>query len=296
MLNYADQYFLTPYVYPSSWSEDDPVRQVVSLFLVTNIGGYLLYLITATISYLFLYDKRLMEHPLFLPNQIKLEILYTIKSVPLMSVPTNVLFFIEVRGYSKLYDDVGTSKLDLIFILTSVVTFILFTDMCIYWIHRFLHHRSIYKYIHKDHHRWKVPTPYASHAFHPLDGFLQSCPYHIYPFLFPLHKYTYLALFVFVNIWTVSIHDANYKVPDVLKPVVNGSAHHTDHHLFYNYNYGQFFTLWDRIGGSFRNPSSFEGKGPLVEMLKAKSCLNGTKRNGTVRNGYVNEVGNEKID
>ena len=38
-------------------------------------------------------------------------------------------------------------------------------------------------------------------------GFLQSVPYHVYPFLFPLHKGLYLGLFTFVNIWTVSIHD-----------------------------------------------------------------------------------------
>lgn len=75
-------------------------------------------------------------------------------------------------------------------------------------------------------------------------------------------------MFVFVNFWTVSIHDGDYRVPDAIKPFINGSAHHTDHHLFYNYNYGQFFTLWDRLGGSFRNPSAFEGNGPLEDVLK----------------------------
>ncbi len=150
----------------------------------------------------------------------------------------------------------------------SIITFILFTDWQIYWIHRWLHHPLIYKYIHKPHHKWKLPTPFASHAFHPLDGFAQSLPYHIYVFLFPLHKFTYLALYVAVNIWTVSIHDGDYRVPDMLQPIVNGSAHHMDHHLYYNYNYGQYFTLWDRIGGSFKNPSSFEGKGPMDTILK----------------------------
>lgn len=27
------------------------------------------------------------------------------------------------------------------------------------------------------------------------------------------------------------------------------------HHLYFNYNYGQFFTLWDRLGGSYRKPN-----------------------------------------
>lgn len=126
--------------------------------------------------------------------------------------------------------------------------------------------------------RWKVPTPFASHAFHPIDGFLQSCPYHIYPFLFPLHKFTYLLLFVFVNLWTVSIHDGDYRVPKLFRPLINGSAHHTDHHLFYNYNYGQFFTLWDRIGQSFRAPSAWEGESPLAQVLAGTYIK--TKMNG----------------
>src|SRR6218665_1595484 len=153
-------------------------------------------------------------------------------------------------------------------IALSVVAFILFTDCCIYWIHRWLHHRIFYSRLHKPHHQWKVPTPFASHAFHPVDGFLQSVPYHLYVFLFPMHKFTYLFLYVGVNIWTVSIHDGDFRVPEILKPLINGSAHHTDHHLFYGYNYGQYFTLWDRIGGSFRNPSAFEGTGPLDQVVK----------------------------
>ena len=28
------------------------------------------------------------------------------------------------------------------------------------------------------------------------------------------------------------------------------------HHLYFNYNYGQFTTLWDRLGGSYRQPNN----------------------------------------
>lgn len=35
---------------------------------------------------------------------------------------------------------------------------------------------------------------------------------------------------------------------------VNGAAHHVLHHLYFNYNYGQYFTIWDKIGGSYRKP------------------------------------------
>lgn len=39
-------------------------------------------------------------------------------------------------------------------------------------------------------------------------------------------------------------------------PIINGAACHTMHHLYFNYNYGQFTTLWDRLGGSYRQPNN----------------------------------------
>lgn len=282
VLKVADEHVLTPYVYPSTWPEDDLLRQGLSLSAITILGGYFLYLSLACLSYIFIYDKNLMKHPQYLPSQVYLEIEYTCKSVPLMGLFTVPLFMLEVNGYSKLYDNVD-STLGWVFVIISMCAFLFFTDMMIYFIHRGLHHRLVYKHLHKPHHKWKVPTPFASHAFHPVDGFLQSCPYHIYPFLFPLHKVTYLGLFVFVNIWTISIHDGDYRVPTLLRPFINGSAHHTDHHTFFDCNYGQFFTLWDHIGRSFRSPTGYEGKAPRDEVYRN---MNGKNSYGEM-NGKV---------
>lgn len=78
----------------------------------------------------------------------------------------------------------------------------------------------------------------------------------------------YLSLFVFVNIWTISIHDGDYRIPGPLICLINGAAHHVDHHLYFYYNYGQYFTLWDRLGGSYRHPSALLGKGPHDHIRK----------------------------
>lgn len=246
-------------LYPSSMPRDDIWRQTLSLFIITNVGGALLYLTLTTFSYFFIFDHRMLKHPLILPNQVALEIKCALGATPLMAIPTTACFVAEVRGYSMLYDDVNERGYG--FMALSFLLFLLFTDCAIYWIHRWLHHKLIYKHLHKLHHKWKVPTPFASHAFHPIDGFMQSLPYHMFPFIFPLHKGLYLGLFIFVNVWSVMIHDADYRVPKSLQPIINGSAHHTDHHLKFTCNYGEYFTLWDRIGGSFRNPSHYEHEG-----------------------------------
>ncbi|XP_065184952.1 lathosterol oxidase-like [Sycon ciliatum] len=270
VLDFMDPHLFTPYVYPESWPENYWPRQLLSLFAIALIGGLALYLGTAALAYHFLFDKRVMDHPLFLRNQIRLEIATSMMSAPLMVLPTALMFLLEVRGLSRLYDGFPSGPSMVLTLGRDLFGFLFFTDMMIYWIHRLLHHRLVYKYLHKLHHKWKIPTPFASHAFHPVDGFLQSLPYHLYPFLFPLNKVVYLTFFVFVNMWTVSIHDGYYSVPDNLKYFVNGSAHHTDHHLYYDYNYGQYFTLWDRLCSSFKDPSAFNGRSLVVEAENKK--------------------------
>lgn len=246
--------FSSPYAHTvSAIPRDDIYRQSASLAVITLVFAYVLYLGFASFSYYYIFDHNLMKHPKFLKDQVRKEITLSCQGVPVITALTMPWFLGEVRGYSKLYDNV--SEYGYTWLLLSPLVFLFFTDMCIYFIHRWLHWPSVYKVLHKPHHKWIVPTPFASHAFHPLDGYAQSIPYHLCIYLFPMHKLLYLGMFTFVNIWTIMIHDGEYLSND---PFINGAAHHTLHHLYFNYNYGQYFTLWDRLGGSHREPSREE--------------------------------------
>jgi lathosterol oxidase len=267
-----DKHIFTPYLYPSSWTESHTVRQFISLNIVCNVSVTTLYLMISTISYFLVFDKRLLKHPQILENQVYKEIIRTLKSVPIMMFPTSLLFLYEVKGYSKLYDGFGDSYYDWFRIACSIVTYLFFVDFLMYWFHRGLHHRLVYATVHKPHHAWKVPTPFASQSYHPIEGFLQNVPYHIYVFFFPMQKQVYIAVYVMLIIWTVSIHDGVCRSPSSLKWILSGATHHTNHHFYSTCNYGQFLTLWDRIGGSFKSPEEFQSNGPLDQILKEESC------------------------
>ncbi|KAI9566761.1 hypothetical protein HD554DRAFT_2024809 [Boletus coccyginus] len=251
----------------SAWPRDHIPRQLLSLIVVTLIGIHLLYFIFAGLSFQFIFNHDMMRHPRFLKNQIKLEIQCSLKAFPGMALLTLPWFQAEVMGYSRLYDDV--SDYGWFYLVFSVPFFLVFTDYLIYWIHRTLHHPMLYKTFHKPHHKWLIPTPFASHAFHPVDGYLQSVPYHLFIFLFPLQRWLYLALFVFVNFWSIFIHDSDMITGHPLEHVINGPAHHTLHHLYFTVNYGQYFTWADRAGGSYRQPESHLD--PLLEVPKEKT-------------------------
>ncbi|CCM00071.1 uncharacterized protein FIBRA_02098 [Fibroporia radiculosa] len=238
----------------SAWPREYIPRQILSLFAITLIGIHILYFTFAWLSYRYVFNHEMMKHPRFLKNQVKLEIQLSLKSFRSMTLLTLPWFQAEVMGYSKLYTSV--EEYGWMYLIFSVAWFLLFTDFGIYWIHRWEHHPLWYKWLHKPHHKWVVPTPFASHAFHPLDGYFQSLPYHIFVFLFPLHQKVYLGLFVFVNFWTILIHDSDMITGHPLETIINGPAHHTLHHLYFTVNYGQYFTWADRMGSSYRQPLS----------------------------------------
>ena len=265
VLETADTYVFDA-IYSENYPREHHLRMACSLYCITVTGAYVLYLSFAALNFTFFFDKRLMLHPKWLDNQIQKELLSACSAVPAMALLTLPFFLAEVNGKTKLYGTIEERGVP--YLLLSSCAFLMWNDCLIYWVHRWLHAKPFYKTLHKEHHRWLVPSPFASHAFHPVDGFLQSLPYHLFLFVVPLHKWVYFSAFILVNFWTISIHDQNYSVPGPLQGIVNGAAHHTDHHLYFNYNYGQYFTLWDRIGGSFREPSPFLGKGPKDDLVR----------------------------
>lgn len=253
----ASQYFHvepSQYAYMSRWPRDSLIRQTISLYILTWLFGMAIYLIVASLSYVFIFDKSTMQHPKFLKNQVSKEIKHALTSIPTIAILTIPFFILEVRGYSKVYDSLPADSAWSMggwYNLLQIPFFLLFTDCGIYLIHRGLHHPLVYKTLHKPHHKWIMPSPYASHAFHPVDGWSQSVPYHVFPFLFPLQKFIYIGLFAFVQIWTVFIHDGEFYADN---PIINGAACHSIHHLEFLGNYGQFTTLFDRLGGTYRRP------------------------------------------
>lgn len=149
-----DKYVLTPYVYPETWKEDDLERQMITVFAVLNIGGALLYFISAGFAYVFLFDKEHRKHQFFLDNQEWVEIQYALVAIPWMAVYSLPIFVAELRGHSKLYDTVEERGWP--YLALSIFLFMAWNDFAVYWVHRALHTPLLYKHVHKVHHLFKV--------------------------------------------------------------------------------------------------------------------------------------------
>lgn len=218
--------------------------------LTPRFSTIIMYVAFATLSYYLMFDKRTLKHPKFLKNQIWQEIKMTNTSMPIAAIFYAPIILLEVRGYSRLYDTTDDGP-GWWYNILQVPLFSLFSELYVYGIHRLLHHPIAYKHIHKSHHKWIVPTPFASHAFHPIDALLHSLQFRIFPFIFPLQKVVHIVLFVFANFFSIVVHDVNF-IPN--NPIVLSSASHAIHHSDFVVNFGQYSTIFDRLGGTYRSP------------------------------------------
>jgi lathosterol oxidase len=219
------------------------------------IGGIALFFFLAGLSYLYFFVlERARFHPSYEadPVENRSAIRWSLFAIVGNAVLIAPIHFFIAKGHSKLYYSVSDHGWG--YLIASVLIMLAFTETTIYWIHRALHSDLLYERIHGVHHKYQKPTSFVGLAFNPLDSFLQGLPHHIGAFLFPMHIWVYLISLTFVSLWAVMIHD---RVSFVRWGLINNTGRHTLHHWYYDYNFGQYTTIWDRICGTHRSP--FEG-------------------------------------
>jgi len=71
---------------------------------------------------------------------------------------------------------------------------------------------------------------------------------------------------------------------DMPRAIINGPAHHTLHHLYFNVNYGQYFT--GQTDGVFLPPTGL-GTRSLLESLLPKKLKRKITRKGGINNAVT---------
>lgn len=150
-------------------------------------------------------------------------------------------------------------------------------DTYFYWMHRAMHHKLLFKHVHKIHHKSTNPSPWTAYAFHPLEGFLEAMIIPILVFGLPVHKASISTFFIFQIAYNVyghlgfELYPKNFHKTWIGK-YVNTSVAHNLHHKRFNGNYGLYFLYWDRWMGTLRKDydTTFE--------LTTGSTIRGTEK------------------
>jgi Delta7-sterol 5-desaturase len=149
------------------------------------------------------------------------------------------------------------------YMIFSFIVLTIWHETYFYWLHRIMHHKKIYSYIHKVHHESVNPSPIAAYHFHFIEGFFEA----IYLPIFLLTVPMYFPVFIFhtfyamvLNIWWhlgYELFPKGFTTHPILK-WISTSTHHNMHHQKFNGNYGLYFNFWDRImGTNFENYDAY---------------------------------------
>lgn len=221
-------------------------------FLTLVGGGLSVFFILGALSYMFFFVWRRREfHPEYEADRpsVRKAMKWSAISVIGNAILVAPFHYFLAQGYGGIYWDVGEHGWGWLF--GSVLLMLVWGETLIYWIHRALHGDFLFGKLHHIHHQWRESTPWVGVAFHPLDAFFQGLPHHIFAFIFPVHAGVYLLSVSMVAVWAVSIHD---RISFVRWPWLNNSGHHTLHHWYSDYNFGQYTTFWDRLCGTHKSP------------------------------------------
>ncbi len=149
-----------------------------------------------------------------------------------------------------------------VWLFLSLPVLLIVHDTYFYWTHRLLHRRALFGPTHALHHRSRAPTAFAAYAFALPEAIVQSLFVPLALVLMPLHG---LVIFIFLAIMIVRnvIGHCGYEIhPHGMARSCWGrwfttTTHHDLHHSEGRYNYGLYFTWWDRLMGT-ENPHYLE--------------------------------------
>merc|ERR1712137_252614 len=142
----------------------------------------------------------------------------------------------------------------------EVVVLALLMDTYFYWVHRSLHHHSVYSLIHRLHHRSKQLTPLSAASFSALELFIMSLgmlSLISFPSLYHFHRLPFLIFALSGHLLNMTYHFGVEFCPSWFysywpaKNLVTAS-YHAVHHLDPRYHYGLYFTHWDRLANTVK--------------------------------------------
>ena len=140
--------------------------------------------------------------------------------------------------------------------LAILVGIIVAHDAYFYWVHRAMHHRRLFKFFHRHHHRSITPTPFAAYSFALPEAVVMAAFVPLWQLFVATPG---VVLFTFLNwqiIRNVMGHSGIELFPrwwlaSPLTRWINTTTHHDLHHNGgFNTNYGLYFTWWDRLMGT----------------------------------------------
>lgn len=183
------------------------------------------------------------------------EFLSSLRTVFIFGVTTiSTVLFIEGGWVTVLRGDINWP----IFAL-QLAAMIVAHDAYFYWMHRALHHKSLFRMAHLHHHKSRTPTPWAAYSFATFEAAAEAAFVPAYLLLVslagaPMYDFAVFIFLAHMILRNVMGHSGIELFPAgwTRSPLgwITTTTHHDLHHSEGSSNFGLYFTWWDRWMGT----------------------------------------------
>lgn len=186
-------------------------------------------------------------------RQLVLEFLISIRSIMIFSTMGLLTFGLFRAGLMQgpyIARDLGP-----VWFWTSLVLMIIGHDAWFYWTHRLIHDRRLFRTFHRRHHRSNNPSPFTAYSFDLGEAAINALFVPLWMLIIPT-QWPVIGLFVLHQIARNTLGHSGYELFPARKdgrpllPWLTTVTHHDLHHAQAGYNYGLYFTWWDRLMGT----------------------------------------------
>lgn len=182
-------------------------------------------------------------------GQLRREISWSMLTALIFSLTGTFMILLWQKGYTRIYTDIN--EYGLWWLPVSLIASMLIDETFYYWIHRWMHRPQVFRYIHRIHHQSNITSPWTAFSFHPVEGILLSVSLPVILMILPMHpavilvQLTIMTLSSVINHLDIEIYPENFNKNKIGKWVI-GATHHGLHHKQFKYNFGLYFTFWDK--------------------------------------------------
>lgn len=193
-------------------------------------------------------DKKVNQRE-YLPGQFRKEIIRSNFTAILFGISGAVLLFLYQKGHTKLYGNI--EDYPLWWLPLSLIAALVLQETYYYWLHRWMHIPAIFRVVHKWHHDSHIASPWTAFSFHPIEGLIQAIFLPLILLFLPMNfgvlilMLTIMSISSVINHLDIEIYPRWFAKNFITRSII-GATHHSLHHKQYKYNFGLYFTWWDR--------------------------------------------------
>lgn len=218
------------------------------------------------------FEKQKVNKRSYSTSQFRKEIGWSMLSAFVFAVAGSFTLLFWQKGWLKVY--IQLNEYGYLYLPLSLFISMLLHEAYYYFLHRWMHHPKIFRWIHKIHHDSNITSVWTAFSFHPAEALIQAVFLPALLLLLPINVYvllihlTVMTISSVINHLNIEIYPANFHHHWFGKWWI-GATHHALHHKQFRYNYGLYFTFMDKW---------YKTESPLYEQAVTKTLQKATDK------------------